>query len=314
MFAYCHFILNISFFLIYIGQTKLTVFEKNGIMQQLLPRGCFYIPIFKCPGGRNIQVNLSSTSHWYNLNPMSHTTLTTGIVFFEVNSVAIPFSIAGAEINTAPGNFSLSFKQSKVTNQSTVVGLTKPQHDRCLNLEFSQKDTFDFMKAGSFLKTLFKGLLKVIPDWIRLNYYNGSIIGLQDLKADLVFGRDMDMINSCKGAPVIPNYPYSVFRFGTGFSISIFGDEVKFPKEIRGESFCLIVDFCNDLGGTIFLMVPEASRDILLNFKVFEDLYHSSNLRIRPRGIGISLAKGVNIKNKQSSLQLWNGDRKFQYR
>ena len=240
--------------------------------------------------------------------------MTTGIVFFEVNNISIPFSIAGVEIVTAPGNLSLSFKQSKVTNQSTAVGYTKPLQDQCLSMEFSQNDKFDFIKAGSFLKTIFKYVLPIIPDWIRLHYYNGTVVSLQDLRADLVIGHDMDTIDSCQGAPVISDHSYSVFRFGSEFAISVFGNKVKIPKAIDGKSFCLIIDICNDMGGSIFLIVPENSRDILLQFKVFQNLYSSSHLRIRPRGIGISLTKGVNVDYKQSKLELWNGDRMFQYR
>ena len=240
--------------------------------------------------------------------------MTTGIVYFEANNFSIPFSIAGAEIETAPGSLALSFKQSDVTNQSTVVGYTKADTEKCYSQEFSKDDKFDFMQANSILKSVFRSLLPIIPDWIQLHVFNKTLISLQDLRVDLVRGHDMNTIDSCKGAPVISGHSYAVFRFGSAFSISLLGDEVNIPEALDGKSFCLIIDVCNDLGGTFFLVVPEESTDVLLEFEAFQNLSSSSNLTIRPRGIGISLVKGINVEYSEKELEFWNGDRMFQYR
>ena len=127
----------------------------------MLPRGCHSIPFFKCPAGKNIQVNLTSTSHWYQHHGNRSATITSGIVFFEINKFAIPFSIAGAEVVRGPGSLLLSYKHTNISSHSTAVDFTKA--DKCLSLDFSKNDIFDFMKAGSFLNSLFRGVLHVIP-------------------------------------------------------------------------------------------------------------------------------------------------------
>jgi hypothetical protein len=66
--------------------------------------------------------------------------------------------------------------------------------------------------------------------------------------------------------PVHKDRLYNVFRFGTELSISIYGNQIRLPAPVSGNKCCVIVDFCQDSGGTVFFMLPQESRNMLDNF------------------------------------------------
>jgi len=55
-------------------------------------------------------------------------------------------------------------------------------------------------------------------------------------------------------------------------------------------------------------MFPDGSRDILDNFNMFKSLREQNGIQIRPRGIGVSMMKHIDVLSKTTSMQLWNGD------
>ena len=80
-----------------------------------------------------------------------------------------------------------------------------------------------------------------------------------------------------------------------------------------GNPFCLLVDTCQEFGGSVFLILPDESRDLLTNLRAFRSLKSKYGIQIRPIGIGISTATRITVTSETNSLQLWNGDEMFEY-
>ena len=289
-----------------------TVFDRHQIPRQLLPRGCATVLLTSCTDGKDIDVLLSSTSNWYRLKKDRHTIFTYGIVFVEMNSLSLPMSINGAEVKQYENEFSISVNVA-LYNVNDSEALGDKRTEDCFSYEFKPKDIYDFVSHGSFLGTLFSMVKVTLPDWLDLFPLNISVLQVQDLRTELIYGSQVDNILWCQGAPVLPDHLYSVFQFDSTFALSIYNKDIVIPKPLDGNKFCLIIDTCQNYGGTIFLMVPQESETILTELDVFETLYRQEKLLIKPRGIGVSVVKGINVHDSQKELQLWNGDVSFTY-
>lgn len=287
----------------------MTVFERQQITGQLLPEACFTVELARCSEGNDIVVYFASTSPWYKLISDPNIVYTLGIVFVKVNSFSVPVSLRGMEFKSTNEEFALYYGVQYIPANGTLI--ENDLSPMCQTFEFSERDFLDFVSVDSYTKTLLVSLYQVLPDWLKFEKSSTEVLSVKDIKTDLVYGRNMDNVQLCDGAPVLPNHLYTVFRFDTGFKLRVLGDVVNFPKTYKSWKYCLIVDMCQNYGGTVFLMIPEESRDILSNLQIMQVLKEKQNIHIYPRGIGISLVNGVNANYHSFSSELWNGDNLF---
>lgn len=287
----------------------MTVFERQQIPGQLLPEACFTVELSRCKEEHDIVLYFASTSPWYKLTSDPDIVYTLGIVFVKVNSFSIPVSLQGMEFRSTNEEFVLYYGVRYVSANGTLI--ENDLSPVCQTFEFSERDFLDFISVDSYTKTLLMSLYHTLPNWLKFEKSSTEILSIKDIKTDLVYGRNMDSVQLCDGAPVLPNHLYTVFRFDTGFELRVLGAVVNFPKTYKSWKYCLIVDICQNYGGTVFLMIPEESRDILSELKIMQVLKEKQNIRIHPRGIGISLANGVNANYHSFSGELWNGDHTF---
>ena len=288
------------------------VFERHKISRRLLPVGCFVILLTKCTEGNDIEIFFSSTSKWYMLKTDSNVLYTNGITFVEVNSLPLPISLDGVEIRQRSNEFSINIGTSGYKNADGIQ-IDNKRTDHCLSFEVTPSDMFDFISNESFLKSFLSSLKIALPDWANFAVSNTSVLNVQDLRSELVKGSKLDEITWCKGAPVLPTHLYTVFQFDSNFFLSVYNDAIELPHLLHGEKFCLIVDMCHNYGGSVFFMVPEESQTFLAGLEVFRQMREKQNLQIMPRGIGVSVVKGINVHYAKTQLQLWNGDRVFYY-
>ncbi|XP_053408335.1 uncharacterized protein LOC123559761 [Mercenaria mercenaria] len=289
-----------------------TVFERFEIADGKLPKACFVLPLAHCTDGKGLGTKLTSTSEWYRLIADSETSFTLGIAFIKVNDLSLPVSIQGLEVTVSSGKFQLSYGTKYNSSEGTIIKNDETP-DNCKSFELVESDIFEFVSAGSFLKTYLLNLFPALPNWIKFEKTSESVLAIQDLKSDLVYGRHMEQTTWCEGAPVLEDHLYSVFRLGSTFSLEVMGDKIKVPNPLAGHKFCFIIDLCHSNGGSIFFMVPEESRDLLEGITVFKLLKQKNKLTIFPRGIGISIVNGINVHHDTTELQLWNGDAMVQY-
>ena len=283
------------------------MFERLSIPSRVLPIGCHVISLHSCPAGKNVDIVLSSTSPWYTEGVNGSTKLTQGIVFAEVNALSIPVSLFGMAVDETQNSFSFHFSRPNYTGLNLQQTGTLRKGD-CLSFDFTVYDLLEFLGSNTFLSSFFSSIDKVLPSWLRMS--SGNKIDFKDVKADIVEGRYVDDIYECRGAPLFQDHYYSVFIMGSNFSVSVFDETVSLPKSLGPNKFCLIVDICQHNGGSLFLMVPEDQRNILGRFNILK----SFNNVVGLRGLGLSIANGINVAHTASSLTYWNGDQLFDYR
>ena len=278
----------------------------------MLPRGCSEIVLTKCKDGKEITIYLSSTSDWYKLKSNRQLVYTDGIAFAEVNSLTVPVSLQGVEVTLTEGDFEIKLGAGKYPdNAGESVGNIRTED--CWQFDLTSKDIFNFVQASSFLRKYLYSLLETLPDWIKLQPTNDTVLDVQGLKSELIYGRDMEKIDWCRGAPVLTDHLYNVFLFDTSFAISIYDNPLTIPKPVSQKKFCLIVDLCHNYGGTVFLLIPKESQDKFSDVDVLKEIYEKNKVKILPRGVGLSVVRGVNVHQKTQSVQMWNGDHIFNY-
>lgn len=247
---------------------------------------------------------LSSTAPWFQLKTNRSIIFTQGIVFVEVNALAMPLSITGLEVFKNDDDISvISGSLSLNPNLGVLYGENRT-HD-CWSFDITPRDIYDLLSV--YIKTFMETMDSFLPGWLRFSNDGSHVIGLTDFHADLLKGKDIQH-GMCGGAPLLDNNLYTVLRLGSGFNLSFYGQEVTLPAPLNNEQFCFIIDICQDYGGSLYLILPEESRDLLDKFNFSRDLFEDYGIRIRPKGIGLSLLKQINVHSRFSELQLWNGD------
>ncbi|XP_071145233.1 uncharacterized protein [Mytilus edulis] len=288
-----------------------TVFEIHKIARRLLPKGCAILEIATCEdSGSARNLILSSTYAWYQLLSNSSIFYTFGVVFLESGDLALPVSVSGVEVISLDSNFELKYGSLKY-GENHGKKLANNRTNNCFYFEITPKDVHQLV--GAFLPTVFESMTELLPNW--LQFTNNGTVGFSvtDLKTDLFYGRDIDSKTECKGAPVLKNNKYSLFRFGTNVAMTIFENKITIPESISGQKFCLILDICQDNGGTAFLIVPPESEDLLQKFEFFKSLYSQYGVKFRPVGMGLSLSKQINVQDRRTHVEVWNGDNFIQY-
>lgn len=290
-----------------------TVFQTHKIARRLLPRGCAFVNLMSCHGvGNELEIKLSSTDSWYRLNSNSSVHYTYGIVFAEADEFSVPISVSGLVVTTTSLNFEL-LTGSVMYLETDGTKLSDMHDDDCLLFNTTPKDIYDFVSSGSFISTVFNSLRSKLPSWLQFSKSGVGLLSVTDLKTHLTYGSNINKFEECYGAPVFNNRVYNVFIFGNDMSFSIYGDHNYIPAPFRNNKFCVIVDICQNLGGTLFVMLPAETGAELSKFGIFGDL-SKKGLTLIPRGIGLSLGKDINVHYKTSELELWNGDEMFHYR
>ncbi|CAG2256353.1 FBLN1_2 [Mytilus edulis] len=290
-----------------------TIFQTYKINRKLLPRGCALTTLMSCQGvGNGLEIQLSSTDYWYRHNTNMSIQYTYGIVFAEIDNYSIPISLSGLIVVIKTGKFELI--TGSVQYSETDGTQISDMHDtNCLLFSTTPKDIYDFVSSGSFLGSVFESLKNKLPSWLQFSKSGVGLLSVTDLQTHVVYGNSIDTIYECTGAPVVNDRLYSVFVFGTDMAITIYGNRIHIPEPLEGKKFCIIVDICQNTGGTVFLMLPQESRNLLDNVEMMKDITNNG-VRFRPTGIGLSLLQDIKVYYKSSELDLWNGDELFQYR
>ena len=285
-------------------------FQRLNLSDVSLPRGD-YLHTLTDAGGQ--PVTFSSTSKWYRLNTDPATVYTSGIVFVESDLNALPVSLTGSEIKSGlTDNFESAIRGTGYdsTDGSELLQYRTPN---VTEYDITQTDINVFLSSGSFLSTYLKQLKEFLPHWINVNKIGSGLLSMIDVGTHLKYGRDIDSVSPCTKAPVFDDVLYNVFTFDVSIVISLYGDEAEMSTPNSGNKFCFITDIFNGGGASIYLMVPEETRDELSQLSVFEDLFEARSITVKPKGFGISLSKGVNVHSHTTQVELWNGDHMFQY-
>lgn len=286
------------------GDEDDNVFSRFEIGGGLLPEACFVLSLPQCTDDTNTVIRLKSTSVWYRRTDNEY--YTDGITFVERTSITLPISIRGLRVTVSETHCSISHGADYTSGEGEIF-TSEDTPKECLPYDFSESDVFDFISHGSFFKTYLISLGRVLPNWISFEVTSDSLLSIQDLKTDLMYGTEIKETPWCSDAPVLDDSLYNVFRFGSNFSISVQGEVIKLSLP-KSQKFCFITELCHGSECSLFLMIPEDSRRLLEGINVFQQLKQKYSLSITPKGIGLSL-----LLNPTSDVQLWNGDTMFKY-
>ncbi|XP_060569041.1 uncharacterized protein LOC132727520 [Ruditapes philippinarum] len=293
------------------GENKPSVFVQHRITRQLLPKGCFTILLTRCTDGETVDVLMSSTSPWFQLRSNNAIKYTFGIVFVEVNTLYLPVSLTGIRVEQSSNNFAI-VTGSLALHDIDGVAIGNERKVDCFSFTTTPRDIHDFLMSSSFLKSVFNSLENILPDWLRFSQTGTDILSINDLQTELLRGNEIQT-GPCQGAPLYEHHLYTVLKFGSSFSINLYGDEILIPRLNKNTQFCLIIDICQHYGGSWFLIIPDESRDIFKNFRMIDIFRQSYGLDVRPYGIGLSLLNLINVPNHGKSHKLWRGDSYFNY-
>ncbi|CAH1781847.1 unnamed protein product [Owenia fusiformis] len=251
---------------------------------------------------------------------------TLGIVFVEVNKLSLPVSLSGMKVKQESGKFEMSILTQGIHPfDGTVIDSTR---DPACVQDMTVAKIADYIANNAFLNTYLPSASGLLPSLVNILPTGTKILSPNKLHSWVTTGDVVKGIPVCDVAPVFPDRLYSVFKFNTDTTLNIFGQMINIPV-VDGEDFCLIVDICNDLGGTIMLTFPPSIAKSLPDNRRRRRSTDSSACRILKkipmtanilgdldvcvRGLGFSATNGLNVHSSKSSLQLWNGDNMFNY-
>jgi len=287
------------------GATSPSVFSRLAIARKLLPRGCYSLSVNHQRDRTYDEIGLISTSPWYRLRSNASICYTSGIVFSEIKSLSIPLSLTGATATDMTHDIKVV---SDVNSYSESDGIQLDQISRsnCIASNVTLTDIRELLTSNSFLNSFFYGLESILPIWFKVSS-SGSTITLTDMTVDLVLGQEVQDDVWCKGAPLYIDHLYAVLKVDSDLSLSFYGQNFTIPTAVN-QKFCFIIDISKDSYGTVFLMLPESSRSVFDSFEAFRHLYETQGIRIKPRGIGVSVQHNIQIARQSQAQQLWGGD------
>lgn len=188
------------------GGHESSVFSRYGLVRHILPRGCSTVLISKCNQGNDITAILSSTSPWFQLKTNRSIIFTQGIVFIEINALAMPLSVTGLEVfKNEYDIFVIAGSLSLSPNQGVLYGENRTHE--CLSFDITPRDIYDLLSV--YLKTFMETLNSILPGWLSFSDDGSRIIGLTDFHADLLRGQDIQN-GMCEGAPLVDDHLYTV--------------------------------------------------------------------------------------------------------
>ncbi|KAK3103423.1 hypothetical protein FSP39_019085 [Pinctada imbricata] len=313
------------------GTQRQSVFENFLLPRNHLPRGCHSLTLHTSVGGVSQPLTMLSTSPWYTRTSNTDVVVTDGVVMLAVGSASVPLSLEGVELDQSRSNSII--KQYKGRSFSDMVPIPTEviSETDCISGNLTYLDFYDFIQFGSFQNTIFNSLEATLPIWLSFGKANKidrrkreliqsdnlhlrkkrSILNVDNPDSRLILGSEIENINSCKGAPIKFDNIYSVFLLRSNFSVKIFDNTIFLNQFANGKEFCLINDISEP--GSVFLLIPEESRDEFMKLDIFQTTHNATGILIKPRGIGLSLVKSVQVPSKHKDVTLWNGDHTFQY-
>ncbi|XP_053373031.1 uncharacterized protein LOC128546497 isoform X2 [Mercenaria mercenaria] len=292
------------------GMGCVGVSEFLGLSADELPRGDYMINV-ENQNGQNFQ--MSSTSKWYRLNEDQNVFYTSGIVHAESESTAFPVSLSGVQIVNSYESFRI---QAKSTQYSESDGLEsfRERSENLTTFDLNHSDLYHFISSGTFQKAFFDSVNQVLPIWMNFEVGGSELLDISDLGAEIVLGSQISNNINCGKPPLHEKRFYILFQFGISVFLNFFDDKTKFATPTDESKFCLVTDFLNSVGSTIYFLFPESSQTPLLDSSLFKPLTSGdSGLRVKHlNGFALSFNKGIKVPENMK-VSIWNGDFTSEY-
>lgn len=291
--------IEVSSLLLGQNESDKVVCSEQGSSYNGIPKDCHSIHL---ESGNDFSVRMLSTSTWFQHSVNSTRLYTFGMVFLELDTVLLPVSLTGAEIDTTSMIFeTLTDPSSLSPSDGTLFYENKSKN---CQLKLSSEYLCDFLTENTSVKAYLSQIDELLPDWLKLYWNGNALFGANNISTAVERG-DQVQTGECKGAPLVSDSLYLVYRLGDCFNLSIYGQQVQLPANADGKKLCLIVDVCQDNGSSVFLILQEESGDLLENITIVQHLLSERGVHMALKGLGVSLSKDITVQTESSSSPLW---------
>lgn len=267
---------------------KDNIYNRLKILQGNLPEGCHELPraLFKC------NARLTSTFPWGNPSDTS----TEGIVHLRTDSLKIPISLFGVDMNELSITREKILSKIKETSSQNVPArkdLSFSRDGKCHSIPMKKDYLFEFIQNDAMPRSIFRSLSSVLPPWIQLQLdQSNDVFDVTNLMVSV--GKPIsDGSGMCEHLPTSPSSVF--FKPSIAFNTKI-GDETKAFKS--KERVCLALDVCQSK--TFVDLSPEAQQKFH-QMAVFRDMNKAGwNFSISSLGI-----QDPSAKTKDSPFDVW---------
>ncbi|XP_033096541.1 uncharacterized protein LOC117100826 [Anneissia japonica] len=232
-----------------------------------LPSGCFELSDESICLGRGAQFR--STDKWKTTKAAAQTT---GVVSIATNSFELPINLIG---------------YSTTGNGKTIATSFTNCQSQGLTVDVIQ----EFVQQESFYRNYTRQLEHILPDWITFISVNIDPRNSKtSFSTSILRGNEVKSTEWCTFAPVINDGQYSVYLLYKA-ELTVGGRHVTLPLPPYKGKYCFIVGVCNITSGTVMMMFPEGSRDIM---KFVKDINVDDSLKVEINGLAFSTTEKLN--------------------
>lgn len=197
--------------------------------------------------------SLASSCEWIN------NTETAGIVFASNKLVHIPISFIGAYARTNHPIISLPSSDYTCSQCSPL----------CQSYDLSQDDVIDLIKSHALVRTFLKYTEDYFPDWIHISviefYAAYETFNSYDVIADIVYGKDIVLIEDCQNLNLLADDLYTIIRTNTSLDVSVDNDQLVYlPAQLTKVPVCFAVSLC-EYPPMIHVAIPQWYQQQLNN-------------------------------------------------
>ncbi|XP_033096564.1 uncharacterized protein LOC117100841 [Anneissia japonica] len=226
-----------------------------------LPSGCFELSDESICSSRDAR--LRSTEKWTTEKAAA---LSTGVVSLVTDSFELPLNLNGYS-TTSDGKKTAT---SLANCQSESITLDGIQY---------------FVQQKSLYRKYTQQLEHILPDWITFISVNIDPINSKTSFSTLILnGNEVKSTEWCSSAPVISDGQYSVYLLYKA-ELTVGGRHVTLPLPPYNGKYCFIVGVCNITLGTVMMIFPEGSRDVMRHVK---DVNVDDSLKVEVNGVAFS--------------------------
>ncbi|XP_033096542.1 uncharacterized protein LOC117100827 [Anneissia japonica] len=250
------------------------VYGKYFTPRYQFPSGCFELSDKSICSG--VDVNFTSTKKWTKTK--NSATQTLGVVSIATNTFELPLNLIGHS------TISIDTTTDTVLANCQIEGIT---------LDGVQ----DFVKLSSLYRKYTQELENILPDWITFISVKIDPGNSKTSFSTLILnGNEVKSIEWCSSAPVISDGQYSVYLLYKA-ELNIGGRYVSLPLSPYKGKYCFLVGVCSVTSGTVMMMFPEGSRDLLA---YMNDVDPVDFIDVEVNGLGFSTTDKLDPNGRYS--------------
>ena len=208
----------------------------NAPVRGLSPGCCRISPLIVCHIIYH-SISLSSSCSWSSTRDRFKTS---GVVFAHINSLSLPLSIAGIE-------FRDTYSINQISQgEFTCSRCSLASSDTCFDYLPNIHDIGVLIEKQAFVDQFYQSISSILPPLISMKLLENE--NRAELHASIISGRDVLMVDGCKGLDVHISKTYHVLTTKQGLEFSYMNEHISvYENHDALSSLCFATDIC-DIG------------------------------------------------------------------